>query len=81
MNEQTDGYVGTLLPDHLGQHQQVVVVYPQDVPFLQEIQDLFCIQAVDLHIGLPADFAVGHVLGEIMEQGPEGIPGKTVRLS
>ena len=73
MDKQSDRYIRPLFPNHLGKHQQVVVMDPDDVPVLDDLQYFFRIQAVNFYIGFPGDLAVGNILGEIVKQWPEGI--------
>jgi hypothetical protein len=53
---------------------------PEDVPVPDNVQDLFRIQAVDFHVGFPGNLTVGYIFGEIVKQGPQGIPCKTVKM-
>jgi hypothetical protein len=53
---------------------------PKDIPVPDNIQNLFRIQAVDFNVGFPGNLAIGYIFCEIVEQGPQGIPCKTVKM-
>ncbi len=53
MDKQSDRYTRPLFPNHLGKHQQVVVMDPEYVPVLDDLQYFFRIQAVNFYIGFP----------------------------
>ena len=73
MVEKPYGNTRLLFPDHLWKQQQVIIMNPQGIVFLESLKDLLRIQSVDFYIGFPGDFTVGDMVGEIVKQRPEGI--------
>jgi len=80
MDEKPDGNTRLLVPDHLWQQHEVIIVDPEDVPVSEDRENLFSIEPVDLGIGPEGNFAVGYIFCKIMEQGPDGVAGKTMEV-
>ena len=75
MQEETDLDVllgvANFLAQHLGQHEVMVVVHPDDVAVLGVGGDRLGELAVDFVVGDPGLLVKGYVGGVVVEEGPE----------
>ena len=70
--------VGQLLADHAGQQHQLIVVDPDAVVWFDYLEQGVAEAPVDPHVGLPEILVVYRVVGEIVEQRPDGVVREAV---
>jgi hypothetical protein len=73
VQEEADAETGRLLLEHRRKQEEVVVVDPDEVAGLGDLQYGVGEQTVDPFVGGPGVVTVIHEIGEVVEQGPEGV--------
>jgi hypothetical protein len=79
VKEESNGNGGYFFPDHAGQQQQLVILYPDPVSRIEVWNYVIGINAVYLQVGFPEVLPVNGILGKIMEQRPDGPVAEPVK--